>query len=245
MSPGLLRSLLITDPLIILATILLGSLNLFVSLFESDGRRQIAIARFWSWLIIRIAGVKMTIEGMEKIDPKGSYVFASNHLSFMDTPVVLGHIPAQFRFLAKKGLFSIPFLGYHLKRAGHISVPRENPVAALKTMSEAAKVIQQRGISILVFPEGGRSLEGLKPFKEGAAYIAIKAGVPVVPIALIGTLEVLPMGSLNIRPGRVTMRIGDPVPTTGLTLKDRGQLTEELHERVGTLLRGRAEAAAR
>lgn len=236
MSPGLLRALFLTDPLIIVATIILGLLNLFVSLFETDGRRQVAIAQYWSRVLLFIAGVKLEVEGLERIDPKGSYVFVSNHVSYMDTPVVLGHIPLQFRFLAKKSLFSIPFLGYHLKRAGHIPVPRDNPRAALKAMSEAAKAIQERGVSILIFPEGGRSLTGLQPFKEGAAYIAIKAGVPVIPLCLKGTLEVLPMGSLNVRPGRVLLRVGDPVPTSHLTLHDRAQLSDELFQRVSELL---------
>ena len=236
MSPGLLRALFITDPLIIVATTVLGLLNLLVSLFETDGRRQVAIAQYWSRVLLFIAGVKLEIEGLEKIDPKGSYVFVSNHVSYMDTPVVLGHIPLQFRFLAKKSLFSIPLLGYHLKRAGHIPVPRENPRAAIKAMSEAAKAIQDRGVSILIFPEGGRSLTGLKPFKEGAAYIAIKAGVPVIPLCLKGTLEVLPLGSLNVRPGRVLLRVGDPVATSHLTLHDRAQLSGELYQRVSELL---------
>lgn len=238
MSWGLVRSLLITDPLIILATIVLGAVNLLASLFETDGRRQIAIAQFWSRLIIRIAGVKLNVKGLENIEPNGSYVFASNHLSYMDTPVVLGHIPVQFRFLAKKGLFSIPFLGYHLHRAGHIAVPREDPRAAIKAMTTAAEVIQQQGISILIFPEGGRTRDGaIQEFKDGASYIAIKAGVPIVPVALIGTREVLPMGSLNIRPGRVSMRVGEPIPTAGMTLKDRAALTERVKQSVIELLR--------
>jgi 1-acyl-sn-glycerol-3-phosphate acyltransferase len=236
MSPGLLRALFITDPLIIVATVILGSINLFVSLFDAGGYKQVAIAQYWSRVLLFIAGVKLRIDGLEKIDPAGSYVFVSNHVSYMDTPVVLGHIPLQFRFLAKKGLFSIPFLGYHLKRAGHIPVPRENPRAALKAMSDAAKIIRERGVSILIFPEGGRSLTGLKPFKEGAAYIAIKAGVPVVPLSLTGTLEVLPMGSLNVRPGRVVLRVGDPIPTAHLTLHDRVKLNEEMQQRVSELL---------
>lgn len=236
MSLGLVRALLITDPLIILATIILGSINLAVSIVDEGGRRQVAIARFWSKVLLKIAGVRMTIQGIEKIDPAGSYVFVSNHVSYMDTPVVLAHIPVQFRFLAKKGLFSVPFLGYHLKRAGHLSVPRENPREAVKTMAEAGRIIRERGISLLIFPEGGRSLEGLKEFKEGAAYIAIKAGVPIVPVALSGTLEVLPMHSLNVRPGHVTLRVGDPIPTADLTLQDRSALTQKLHDRVAEML---------
>ena len=244
MSPGLIRALFITDPLIILATIALGSINLAASFFDHGGRKQVAIARFWSKVLIKIAGVRLRIEGLEKIDPQGSYVFVSNHVSYMDTPIVLGHIPVQFRFLAKKSLFNVPFLGYHLKRAGHLSVPRGNPREALKTMAEAGRVIRERGISVLIFPEGGRSLDGLKPFKEGAAYIAINAGVPVVPVCLEGTLQVLPMHSLNVRPGHVIMRIGDPIPTAHLTPKDRGKLTEEMHSRVAELLREKASTSA-
>lgn len=236
MSPGLIRALLITDPLIIVATVILGSINLAVSFFDHGGRKQVAIARFWSKVLIKIAGVKLDIEGLEKIDPNGSYVFVSNHVSYMDTPVVLGHIPVQFRFLAKQGLFKVPFLGYHLTRAGHIPVPRENPREAVKSMQNAGRTIRERGISILVFPEGGRSLKGLKEFKEGAAYIAITAGVPIVPLGLKGTLEVLPMHSLNVRPGHVVLKVGDPISTKNLTVKDRGKLTEELHEKVSELL---------
>jgi 1-acyl-sn-glycerol-3-phosphate acyltransferase len=236
MSLGLVRALLITDPLIVVATVVLGSVNLFVSLFDEGGRKQVAIARFWSRVLLWIAGVRLTIEGLDKIDPNANYVFVSNHLSYMDTPVVLGHIPVQFRFLAKQGLFRIPFLGYHLHRAGHIPVPRDNPRAALKSMSDAAKIIEERGISILLFPEGGRSLTGLKPFKEGAAYIAIKAGVPVVPLALKGTLEVLPMGSLTVRPGHVVLRVGDPIQTKDMSIRDREQLSLLLHDEVAALL---------
>lgn len=232
----MLRALLFTDPLIILATILCGSASLVVSFFDTNGRRQIAVARFWARLLVRIARVNITVEGREKIDLSSGYVFASNHVSYMDTPVILSEIPVQFRFMAKEGLFKIPFLGNHLKRAGHIPVPRDNPRAALKAMSDAAHMIQDRGISVLVFPEGGRSLTGLQEFKEGVAYIGIKSGVPIVPVALIGTLEVLPMHSMNVRPGKVILRIGDPLPTNTLKLHDRAALTRQLHDAIEDLL---------
>jgi 1-acyl-sn-glycerol-3-phosphate acyltransferase len=155
----------------------------------------------------------------------------------MDTPTVLGNIPVQFRFLAKEGLFRIPFLGTHLTQAGHVPVPRGDPRAAVKTMGHAAELLNKRAISLLIFPEGGRSHDGiLQPFKEGAAYIAIKAQVPLVPIALLGTREVLPMGSGVFHRGPVRLCIGDPIPTLGLVLKDRGQLTADARARVVQML---------
>lgn len=237
LSPGLLRALLVTDPLIVLATILYGSASLLVSFFDSSGHRQMIVARAWARLLLRIAGVTVTVEGLDRIDPRASYVFASNHVSYMDTPVVLGLIPVQFRFLAKDGLFRIPFLGTHLKRAGHIPVPRQDARAAVKVMVEAARIIRERGISMLVFPEGGRSANGtLQPFKEGAANIAIKAGVPVVPLALHGTRPVLPMHSAHVRPGHVCLRIADPIPTSHLTPRDREALTSQLRDKIVELL---------
>ncbi|MGH9627154.1 MAG: lysophospholipid acyltransferase family protein [Bryobacteraceae bacterium] len=237
MSPGLLRAFFITNPLIIAMTAVLGPLVLAVSLFfDPAGRKQIAIAQVWSRWVLKLAGVKMHAEGLEKIDRRGSYVFVSNHRSLLDTPAIQGHIPVQFRFLAKTSLFRVPLFGIHMKRAGHIAVSRENPRAAMRTMSEAGRTIRERGISVLLFPEGNRSPAGLRPFKEGAALIAIKAGVPVVPLCVIGTHEVLPKGSFNIRPGKVTMRVGDPIPTAHLKAQDRAWLTQQLHDEVEALL---------
>jgi 1-acyl-sn-glycerol-3-phosphate acyltransferase len=147
----------------------------------------------------------------------------------------------QFRFFAKKGLFSIPFLGWHLRWAGHLPVDRSNARASLKSMTEGARIIADRHISVLLFPEGGRSLTGLRPFKEGAAYIAIKAGVPIVPVAIAGLRELLPMGSGHIRSGRVTIRIGEPIPTAGLKIDARDALTTRAHDEIAAMLQGSAE----
>jgi 1-acyl-sn-glycerol-3-phosphate acyltransferase len=224
-----LRGLLIADPAIVLATIFFGLISLLISFFDQTGRVQIRVARAWAKSLLMVSGVKVRVEGLEHIDPTASYIFIANHLSYMDTPVMLANIPVQFRFLAKRGLFKIPLLGTHLSRAGHIPVPREDPRAAVKVMQQAAEAIQQKKISLLIFPEGGRSHNGvLRPFKEGGAYIAIKAGAPVVPAILIGTRRVLPFGAGVVRPGSVILRLLTPIPTDQLTLKDRGKLTEEL-----------------
>jgi len=232
-----LRAVLFTAPLIILSTIFFGLISVAISFFDKTGDRQIRVARAWARSLLLVSGIRVTVEGLQHIRPDGSYVLASNHASYMDTPVVMASIPVQFRFLAKRGLFQIPLLGTHLGQAGHIPVPREDPRASVKTMQLAAQTIVRRHISMLIFPEGGRSLDGvLQPFKEGAAYIAIRAGAPIVPLVLIGTHDVLPMHSSIVRPGRVTLRVLPPIETTALTLKDRGRLTEQLHELIGNQL---------
>ena len=188
MSLSYIRSLLITDPIIILATIVMGSISLLTSLFDSDGRIQHQISRVWSRMLLKVSGVKMKVEGLEKIDPDATYVFVANHRSFMDIPVLLAYLPLQFRFLAKKGLFLIPFLGTHLRRAGHLPVIKDNPRASLKSMTDAARILREHGMSVMLFPEGGRSKDGiLQDFIEGAAYIAVKSGVPIIPLAMTGT----------------------------------------------------------
>lgn len=223
-----LRGLLFADPAIVLATIFFGTISLIVSFFDNTGALQIRVARAWARTLLWVSGIRVHVEGLEQIDPAGSYVFVSNHLSYMDTPVALAHIPAQFRFLAKRGLFQIPFLGTHLSRAGHIPVPREDPRAAVKTLQTAAEAIQRKKISMLIFPEGGRSEGVLRPFKEGGAYIAIRAGAPIVPLVMIGTRQILPYGGGVVLSGDVTLRVLPPIETSQLTLKDRGALTEKL-----------------
>jgi len=230
---ALFWSLVFVDPLIIFSTAFFGVISMIASPFDPTGAFMMKMARLWARSLLRIAGVKVKVEGLEKLTPGASYVFASNHLSYMDTPVILTNIPADFRFMAKDGLFKIPLLGTHLGQAGHIPVPRQDPRAAVKTMTLAADSIRSRNISILIFPDGGRSRDGmLHPFKDGASYIAIKAGVPVVPLAISGTREILAMHSATFHRGTVTLRIGNPIATNGLTLHDRKALTDSARREV-------------
>jgi 1-acyl-sn-glycerol-3-phosphate acyltransferase len=231
-----LRSLLVSTPLIALSTIVMGTLSILASLIDGSGNTQHILARIWARSLLAFGLVRVRTEGLEKLPPAGTYVFVSNHASYMDIPVILTELPFQFRFFAKKGLYRIPFLGTHLKRAGHLPVDRSNARNSLKSMTEAARIIAQRRTSVLLFPEGGRAPKGLREFKEGAAYIAIKAGVPVVPMALVGMREVLPMGSIHLRSRRVELRIGDPIPTEGMRPADREELTRRLYEEVSRML---------
>jgi 1-acyl-sn-glycerol-3-phosphate acyltransferase len=239
-----LRGLLFADPAIVMATIFFGTISLVVSFFDNTGTLQIWVARAWARTLLAVSGVRVQVEGLEGIDPAGSYVFISNHLSYMDTPVALAHIPVQFRFLAKRGLFQIPFLGTHLSRAGHVPVPREDPRAAVKTLQVAAEAIREKKISMLIFPEGGRSRDGhLQPFKEGGAYIAIRAGVPVVPLVITGTREILPFGRGVVLSGEVRLRILPPIDTSQMTLKDRGPLNERVRDLIVNQLELARESA--
>jgi 1-acyl-sn-glycerol-3-phosphate acyltransferase len=234
---SLLRSLLFSTPLIAISTIVMWTCSLIASLFDPHGNSQHRMARIWGRTLLAVSFIRVRVEGLEKIDPHANYVFVANHASYMDIPAMLSTLPHQFRFFAKKSLYRIPFLGWHLKRAGHIPVDRSNPRASLKSMSDGARMVAERRVSVLLFPEGGRAPQGLREFKEGAAYIAIKAGVPVVPVAIVGMRALLPMGSVHIRSGRVTVRIADPVPTAGLKLSDRMDLTERMYAEISGMLK--------
>jgi 1-acyl-sn-glycerol-3-phosphate acyltransferase len=238
---SVIRSSLFSIPLIFLATIVMDLISMLVSFFDRSGNIPHHLARLWGKMLLAVSFIRVRAEGMERLDPKANYVFVSNHASYMDIPALLSTLTHQFRFFAKKGLYKIPFLGWHLRWAGHLPVDRSNARASLKSMSEGARIIAERHISVLLFPEGGRSATGLRPFKEGAAYIAIKAGVPVVPVAIVGLRELLPMGSGHIRSGRVTVRIADPIKTTGLKIDARAELTARVHDEVARMLQGSAE----
>jgi 1-acyl-sn-glycerol-3-phosphate acyltransferase len=231
-----IRSLLISTPLIVLSTIVMGTLSIVASLFDGSGNTQHRLARAWARSLLAFGFIRVRTEGLEHLDRKQTYVFVANHSSYMDIPAILAELPFQFRFFAKKGLYRIPFMGTHLKRAGHLPVDRSNARNSLKSMTEGARIIAERRVSVLLFPEGGRSPHGLRAFKEGAAYIAIKAGVPVVPMALVGMRDLLPMGSIHLRSGRAVLRIGRPIPTLGLKLSDRERLTQDLYAEIARLL---------
>jgi 1-acyl-sn-glycerol-3-phosphate acyltransferase len=230
-----LRAVLFSAPAVILLTMAMGLISHICSLWDREGRTQHWLARQWGRMLLGVCFVRFTIHGEEKLVPHTSYVVVANHASFMDIPALYSALPLEIRFFAKKGLFSIPLLGWHLKRAGHLPVVRGDARASLKSMSEGARMIRERGVSILLFPEGGRGNAGIRPFKEGAAYIAIKAGVPVVPVGLVNLRNILPMGSLLLRPGTIEINIGEPIDTTGMTLHDRGRLNDIMQERVAEL----------
>src|SRR5438445_4048252 len=197
------RSLLITAPLIFLYTGIMGSLSVASSLIDSRGRVQHACSRVWARMILWTARVRVKISGIEKVKPGCPYVLCVNHQSHMDIPILLAGLPFQFRFAAKKELFRYPFLGWHLRRSGHISINRENPRAAVKSLRDAAAAIQ-KGAPILIFPEGGTSRDGgIKPFKGGGFMLATRSNTELVPVTIRGSRAVLQPGTYHARGGKV------------------------------------------
>jgi 1-acyl-sn-glycerol-3-phosphate acyltransferase len=238
-----LRSILFSAPAVIILTAVMATISHICSLWDRGGRTQHRLARRWAQMLLAVSFVRSRVSGAGNLEPGGSYVVVSNHSSYMDIPVLYDALPLEIRFFAKKGLFSIPLLGWHLRRAGHLPVIRGDARASLKSMSEGAKLIRARRISVLLFPEGGRTETGIRPFKEGAAYIAIKAGVPIVPVGLVNMRAVLPMHSLLLCPADVEVNIGEPIDTSGMSLRDRERLNQMLEERVAALA-GHAPVAA-
>jgi 1-acyl-sn-glycerol-3-phosphate acyltransferase len=240
-------------PLIYLYTLLMGALALLFSLFDRGGRLQHWCARAWCRMIAATAGARVRVEGLENVPPGRACVFVANHQSYLDIPAVWGYVPVQFRIMAKRSLFYVPFMGWFLWRAGHIPVDRDNARAALQSVNRAVEKLHA-GCSLVVFPEGHRSPDGaLQEFKPGGFKIAHKAGVPVVPVTIIGTARVLKRDSLVFRPGRVRVVIDPPLDTaeyTGRTLPElmaraRAVIAARLDEFEGAselLINGRRDA---
>lgn len=235
-----LRSYFLFDPLIWIYTIILGFISLLCSFFDSGGHIQHGFARFWSKMILGTIGVNVQVEGLDKIDTSKPQVYVVNHLSALDIPVLYLHLPFQFRILAKKELFRYPFMGWHLKRSGQIPVVLENPKASVRSLNLAVAAIKH-GNSLVIFPEGGRSPDGqLHAFMGGAFYAAVKAQVDVVPIALVGTYEILKMNTWHIKPGPVHMLVGQPIHTAGSSTRDIANITEQGQKAIGELYYSRS-----
>jgi 1-acyl-sn-glycerol-3-phosphate acyltransferase len=224
------RSLLFTNLLIYFYTAVCGTISLLGSLFDAEGRWQHACARTWSWLILKTSGIRVHVEGLEQVHPGETAIYCVNHQSAMDIPILFLNLPAQFRFVAKRSLFNLPFMGWHLRRSGHIPVDRDRPQQAMKSMKKVAQEIR-KGKSVMLFPEGHRSRNGqLLPFKAGSFYIAILSGVPIIPITINGTPRVLKPDTYHVRAGQTEMIVHPAVSTQGLTLHDVDALSQSVRK---------------
>jgi 1-acyl-sn-glycerol-3-phosphate acyltransferase len=235
-----LRSYFLWDPLIWIYTIILGCFSLICSLFDRSGKLQHGFARLWSRMILGTIGAKVQVEGLDRIDTSKAQVYVVNHLSALDIPVLYLHLPFQFRILAKKELFSYPFMGWHLRRSGQIPVVLGSPKASVRSLNLAVTALKNNK-SLVVFPEGGRSPDGqLQAFMGGAFYAAVKAQVDVVPIALVGTYEMLKMNTWHIKPGPVHLLVGEPIRTAGMSTRDIDKVTGKAHEAIAELYYSRS-----
>jgi 1-acyl-sn-glycerol-3-phosphate acyltransferase len=230
-----LRSYFILDPLIWLYTVLLGPVAVPVSLFGEKERILHDFARVWSWLIMKSIFSPVKVTGLEKIDISKPHVYAVNHASALDIPVLYVYLPFQFRILFKKELLSYPVIGWHLKRSGQVCVDQQNPSKSVAQIRSAVKSLQG-GMPLVIFPEGGRTPDGeIKPFMPGAFFLAIKAQVDIVPVALVGTYELLPMNTYHIKCRPLEMRVGAPISTAGLKGHDIEKLSVKVQRAVEEL----------
>lgn len=212
-----LRSYFILDPMIWLYTLVLGVLALPGGAFDRSGRRLHWFSYAWSWLIMKTIFSPVTVTGLDRIDTSKPHVYASNHASALDIPVLYVNLPFQFRIAFKKELLAYPVVGWQLRRSGQICIDQQNPARSVGSIRGALKSLKA-GMPLVIFPEGGRTPDGeIKPFLPGAFFLAIKAQVDIVPIALVGTYELLPMDTFHIKCRRLEMRVGEPISTAGLT----------------------------
>lgn len=234
------RTNVLQAPLFFFCTAICGSLSLLSSLFDKSGRIQHRIARIWARGCVRISGARLTIHGAENLLKHPVAVYAANHTSYMDTPVIFSTLPFQFRILAKKELWKMPFIGWHLNRSGQIPVDTVSPNATVSSLGAAVRALRG-GMPLFVFPEGGRTPDGaIQPFLAGAAFLAIRSQVPLVPIALGGVYDLLPMHTRHFYPGDITLTIGEPISTAGLTIRQTDEMNTRLRETIEQL---RAQAA--
>jgi 1-acyl-sn-glycerol-3-phosphate acyltransferase len=235
------RTVFFLIPAITIYTIVLGAASIVSSLIDRRGYFAHGCARAWSWLILKTTGVRVTIEGLDRITPGTTYVFVSNHQSIYDTPVVFASLPYQLRIIAKESLARFPVLGWHLRRGGHLFVDRTHPDRA--GILKRWRALVSQGLSLIIYAEGGRSNDGhVAPFKGGSFLLAIEAGLPIVPVAIIGTRKVMPKNRLRTEPADVTLIVHDPIQPPALTEptpRDAKALAAQVHAVVSAAVEAR------
>jgi 1-acyl-sn-glycerol-3-phosphate acyltransferase len=232
---GVLRTIWVAL-IAVLVTIPIASAVIVVAMFSSRTPILDKLIRLWARLLVRAAGIDLHIENVERIDPSKRYILVANHYSYFDITCILAAIPQPIRFMAKVSLFKIPIFGWSLARAGFIPIDRQNRRTAVKSFDLAAERIR-KGNTVVVFPEEGRSRHReMREFQRGAFLLALKSRLEMVPMAIDGTYDVFRVGAKRITPGRVTIRVGTPIATEGLTLRDKERLSSEAREQIQSML---------
>jgi 1-acyl-sn-glycerol-3-phosphate acyltransferase len=240
------RTVFFLIPAISVYTVVLGAASIVSSLFDRRGHFAHRCARAWSWLILKTTGVRVTLHGLERITPGTTYVFVSNHQSIYDIPVIFASLPYQLRIIAKASLARFPVLGWHLARGGHLFVDRRKPDhGGILTRWRA---LVSEGLSLIIFAEGTRSWDGrVARFKAGSFLLAIEAGLPIVPLAVIGTRQVMPKGRLRTEPASVELVVHDPIQPPAIdhpTVHDAKTLADRVHAVVAATVAARQFPAA-
>jgi 1-acyl-sn-glycerol-3-phosphate acyltransferase len=239
------RTVFFLIPAISVYTVVLGAASIVSSLFDRRGHFAHRCARAWSWLILKTTGVRVAVEGLERITPGTTYIFVSNHQSIYDIPVIFASLDYQLRIIAKASLARFPVLGWHLKRGGHLFVDRRHPDRA--GILGRWRALVNDGLSLIIFAEGTRSSDGrVGRFKAGSLLLAIEAGLPVVPLAVINTRAVMPKGRLRTEPADVQLVVHDPIPAPAIsapTARDAKALADAVHAIVVATVHARQAAA--
>ncbi len=219
--------------LITIVTIILAILAILASIVDRSGRFYNLLGKIWAKILLWIAGIKVEVIGLENLDEGENYVYVSNHMSGFDIPVVMASLPGQIRIVFKKELTKIPIFGWQLKIGPYILIDRENPAKAMESLEIAKRKIE-KGVSVLLFAEGTRSLDGnIQPFKRGAFTLATRSGKKIVPITIKGTFEILPKRKFKIKPGVVKLFIDKPIKHNG-SIDKKSEL--ELMEKVRNII---------
>ena len=227
-------------PAITVYTIVLGGLSLASGALNRRGHFAHGCARTWSWLILATTGVRVRATGLDRVARDGVYLFVSNHQSIYDTPILWATLPFQLRIIAKASLGAFPVLGWHLRYAGHLLVDRARPGKA--TLNRVGELIR-RGHSLSVYAEGTRSRDGrVGAFKPGLFLLAVDAGLPVVPVAIVGSRHVMRKGRLMTCPGVVELVVHEPLSTQGLGRADVRELARRTEAVVAATVQARSPA---
>jgi 1-acyl-sn-glycerol-3-phosphate acyltransferase len=226
------RTVFFLIPCISVYTIVLGTLSILSTFVDRRGHAAHWCARAWSWLILATTGVAVTVEGLERVTPGETYIFIANHQSIYDIPVIFASLPFQLRIIAKESLGSFPFLGWHLRRAGHLLVDRRNPDRS-RILNRWRRLVGDR-LSLIIFPEGTRSDDGrVHRFRGGSFLLALEAGLTIVPLSLSGSIHVMKKGRLTTRPGHVRLVVHTPIAAPRIaspTVADARNLARRIEE---------------
>jgi 1-acyl-sn-glycerol-3-phosphate acyltransferase len=222
------RALIAVPPAAVLI-VLCGLGAVALGLLDWTGRLSRWVTRIWGRLFLAACGIRVRVSGLENL-PDRPAVYAANHASAIDVPILFGHLPIDFRIVHKRSLYKTPFIGWGLYFGRHVAIERESPFRAKDALAKAAALVR-RGASLVTFPEGTRSPDGrVRPFKRGSVLTALEAGAPVVPVSLVGVKRVVPRGFFSLRGGQVALRIHPPVSTAGHRAEDAKALAREVRE---------------